>query len=84
MNPERPRPEALVLEALSQSESLTIEQLADTLTELSWSEIFLAIDSLSRRGDIILRRHGFSYELSPVRPDSRYAELHASPVSGRK
>jgi len=30
---------------------------------LSWSELFHAVDSLSRRGAIVLKRHGFDYEL---------------------
>ncbi|OQW30539.1 MAG: hypothetical protein A4E19_09525 [Nitrospira sp. SG-bin1] len=38
-----------------------MEELCDELPELSWSQVFLAIDVLSRRGDIHLRREAFIY-----------------------
>ncbi len=55
--------ESLVLDILRRSHSLTIEQMTVQLPELSWSTLFHAIDSLSRRGAIVLRRKGFEYEL---------------------
>jgi DNA-binding MarR family transcriptional regulator len=55
--------ERLVLDVLGRSDSLTIEQLTAQLPELSWSTLFQAIDSLSRKGTIVLRRKGFEYEL---------------------
>lgn len=55
--------ESLVLEMLTRADSLTIEQLTVQLPELSWSELFQAIDSLSRKGTILLQRKGFQYEL---------------------
>ena len=59
----RSRQEAMVLDVVRSAESLTIEQAITLLPELSWIELFHAVDSLSRRGAIILRRRGFEYEL---------------------
>lgn len=53
--------ELIVLERLQMERSFTVEELLDELPELSWSQVFLAIDLLSRRGDIELRREGFTY-----------------------
>ena len=55
--------EELVLSVLRASGPLTIEQATAKLPELSWNELFRAVDALSRRGAIILRRRGFEYEL---------------------
>jgi DNA-binding transcriptional regulator PaaX len=56
--------ESLVLGALESGGSLTIEEVIASLPELTWNEVFNAIDRLSRNGTITLRRHGFGYELS--------------------
>lgn len=53
--------ERIVLERFQMERSFTVEELLDELPELSWSQVFLAIDLLSRRGDIELRREGFTY-----------------------
>jgi hypothetical protein len=58
------RPEALVLDVLFMADILSMDELIQKLPELSWNELFLAVDRLSRRGAISLRRHGFDYELS--------------------
>jgi hypothetical protein len=34
------------------------------LPEMRWNQVFAAIDKLSRRGEIALRRRGFNYELA--------------------
>jgi hypothetical protein len=57
------QPETLVLDTLNQAGSLTIDQMTAQLPELSWSQLFETIDKLSRKGTIILQRHGFQYEL---------------------
>ena len=57
------RHEAMVLDVVRSAESLTIEQAITLLPELSWSELFNAVDTLSRQGAITLRRRGFEYEL---------------------
>ena len=55
--------ESLVLDVLHSADSLTMEQLIEKLPQSSWNELFHAVDALSRRGAIILRRRGFEYEL---------------------
>ncbi len=59
--------DALVLHVLRTGESLTIEQVINLLPELTWNEVFGAVDRLSRSGTITLRRRGFTYKLGLVR-----------------
>lgn len=54
---------ALVRDLLSVRRSLTLEQLVALLPELTWNQIFTTVDDLSRRGEILLFRRGFSYEV---------------------
>ena len=59
------------MDLLRASGKLTIEELVARLPQLSWSQLFLAVDVMSRAGDVILRREGFTYtletaKLSPV------------------
>ena len=63
MDPHRTHPESLVLAVLDKTDFLTIEQLAEKLPELTWSQLFKIVDDLSRREAIILRRQGFTYDL---------------------
>jgi hypothetical protein len=55
--------ERLVLRAVHDLGVLTMDQAVRTLPELSWNEIFQAVDALSRRGAICVRRCGFEYVL---------------------
>ena len=55
--------ETRVFEALQATCPLTIDELLIQLPELRWNEVFHAIDLLSRTGQIVLRRHGFEYEV---------------------
>jgi hypothetical protein len=48
--------EALVLEALRTGGPQTIEQLASDMKQISWSQVFLAVDRLSRSGAVRLSR----------------------------
>lgn len=64
MADHRSRSETVILDVLqSNREPLTMDEILALLPELKWSEVFLTIDSLSRRGDILIRRKGFDYEL---------------------
>ena len=54
---------SLVLEILRNGKVLTLEEVITRIPQLQWGEIFHAVDALSCRGDIVLRRHGFEYEL---------------------
>ena len=56
--------EALILEILASTGPQTMEQAIAKLPDLGWNELFYAVDNLSRRGEIILRRQGFEYELT--------------------
>ena len=51
--------EAMVLELLSHERSISLEAVVDLLPQMSWNQVFQCVDSLSRRGEIILLRHGF-------------------------
>ena len=55
--------ELLILELLRGRRSLTLEQVVALLPELSWNRVFKTVDELSRRGEIILLRRGFQYEV---------------------
>lgn len=43
-------------------------RVVERLPELSWSEVFHAVDTLSRQGVITFRRRGFEYELCGFGP----------------
>jgi hypothetical protein len=53
---ERPAVEQRILAALGAGDARTLEQLAAALPDVSWPQVFLAIDRLSRSGGVILRR----------------------------
>ena len=61
--PAYSNPETLVLSAVQSRRKLSLDQAVNALPQLSWSELFHSVDSLSRRGAIVLKRHGFDYEL---------------------
>lgn len=60
----RPEPEPVswvdqrLLAALRMRGAQTIEQLASLQPTVSWAQVFLAIDRLSRSGLVLLRRDG--------------------------
>ena len=57
------RADRLVLDVIRSSGTrLTFEEIIDRLPELSWNQVFLAVDALSRHGEIILSRRGFEYQ----------------------
>ncbi len=54
--------EVLILDVLQSSpQPLPIEEIVGRLPCLSWNQVFLAVDSLSRKGLINLKRRAFSY-----------------------
>lgn len=55
--------ETLLLQALRSEGSLTMEQVAARFPQLSWGELFLAVDRLSRSGELVIRRRGYDYDL---------------------
>ena len=77
--PDRgPLQEQLVLEALQYADVLTMEQMIGRLPELSWSELFHAVDSLNRQRVIILGRRGFDYEVE-TKASKRVARIGSNP-----
>jgi len=57
--------EVLILDVLQASpQPLPIEEIVGRLPCLSWNQVFLAVDSLSRKGLINLKRRAFSYIVS--------------------
>jgi len=57
------RADRLVLDVIqSRVVPLTFAEIIDKIPELSWNQVFLAVDALSRRGEIILSRRGFEYQ----------------------
>jgi len=61
-------PERLLLEHLRDGQRFTVEDILARIPQLSWAQIFFAMDMLSRRGDLELRRQGFSYTVRRVNP----------------
>jgi hypothetical protein len=56
--------QSMVLAALGSGDAVTVDQLMMRLPELTFSELFFALDALSRRGEVFMRRRGFEYEIS--------------------
>ena len=57
--------EVLILDVLQSSpQPLPMEEIVGRLPCLSWNQVFLAVDSLSRKGLINLKRRAFSYLVS--------------------
>lgn len=42
----------------------SLEELTHTLSDLSWSEVFLEVDRMSRSGQLILTRSGVGFMTS--------------------
>jgi len=55
--------EERILTLLSDGRTHTLEEVIQALPEVSWAQLFIAMDILSRRGDVELRRRGFTYTL---------------------
>ncbi len=56
-------PAQLILEELKRTGRCTVEEMLERVPQLTWGQLFLAMDVLSRRGDIELTREGFTYSL---------------------
>ncbi len=63
---ERVLSEQLVLDRLREDRRITVEEIGALVPELSWAQLFLAIDRLSRRGSVELRRQGCTYTVRSV------------------
>ena len=54
-----------VVEVLERSGPCSMDDLVRQLTEHGWSDVFAAVDQMSRDGRLVLRRvHGVGYQMS--------------------
>ena len=60
--------ESAIMDLLRASGKLTVEEIAVQMPDLSWSQLFLAVDVLSRTGKIVLWREGFTYTVEMAKP----------------
>jgi hypothetical protein len=58
------RSEDRVLKVLQINEALSLELITEQVPDLNWNDVFHAVDTLSRRGVLILQRKGFAYYVS--------------------
>lgn len=58
--------EQSILNMLRRYEVLMMEDLIIGRPDFSWAQLFLAIDRLSRKNMIALRRVGLSYQIGPM------------------
>jgi hypothetical protein len=72
-----------VLSMLQRYEVLMMEDLITGRPDFSWAQLFLAIDRLSRKNVIALRRIGLSYEIRPINQEwtLSHAHHHEEPVA---
>jgi hypothetical protein len=59
--------ESTIISLLDASDRLTIDEILERAPHLSWSQVFLAIDVLSRKGNVTLYRKGFEYSVETAR-----------------
>ena len=64
--PKQPSPiESVIFEELHRTGACTFEELVGALPDYSWSQVFLAVDQLSRDGMLRLKRQNqFDYLIS--------------------
>ena len=81
--------ETSILAIVHEREHISLEQLPSCLPDLTWNQVFLGVDALSRQGAISLRRRGCDYELRKRSPESttnradaigRSAPCHVLPI----
>jgi len=72
-----------VLNMLQRYEVLMIEDLITGRPDLSWAQLFLAVDRLSRKNVIALRRIGPSYQILSTNQEwiHNQAYHHEEPVA---
>ncbi|BCA53592.1 hypothetical protein W02_07320 [Nitrospira sp. KM1] len=54
-------PEDRILAVVQYDLWMPIEEVMEHIPDMSWTQLFLGVDILSRRGDVELRRKGFTY-----------------------
>jgi hypothetical protein len=78
--------EGAVLNMLRRYEVLMMEDLSSGLPDFSWSQLILAIDRLSRKNMIALRRVGLSYQIRPMNQEWTLGQgqQHVEPSAHRR
>jgi hypothetical protein len=74
----------LILETVSHSPGCHLDEVIHACPEFSWNQVFLEIDRLSRRGELLLKleRPGvYSLRLPDLFPPERFAPQSAPVVS---
>lgn len=57
--------EDMVIDILAHTGPCTMDDMVQALPAYNWSEVFSAVDDMSRDGRVVLRRHSiFAYQLS--------------------
>jgi hypothetical protein len=71
-----------ILNMLQRYEVLMMEDLITGRPDFSWAQLFFAIDRLSRKNVIVLRRIGLSYQICPTNQEwpLGQARHHEEPV----
>lgn len=57
------QPATRLLALVQERQCILLEELPACFPELTWNQVFLLVDELSRQALIRLRRRGFEYEL---------------------
>jgi hypothetical protein len=65
-----------VLNMLQRYEVLMMEDLITGRPDFSWAQLFLAIDRLSRKNVIALRRIGLSYQILSTNQEWMHDQAH--------
>jgi hypothetical protein len=61
MPPLHPATARLILETIENCPGISLEDLARACTQLTWNQLFSAVDVMSRSGMLHLSRKGFQY-----------------------
>lgn len=70
--------EDAVVEALENVGPCSLDDLVSQLPSHSWSDVFVAVDWMSRDGRVVLRRvPGSGYQVSRPSPKPAYQEVRA-------
>ena len=60
-DPSQPTAQEMIFGLLEDGRSYTVEELLKEVHHVSWAQVFLALDHLSRCGRIELRRKGVTF-----------------------
>jgi hypothetical protein len=75
--------EEVVIEALQRNGPCCLDELVRYLPNLSWGEVFVAVDQMSRDGRLLVRQLGYSYSSYEITLPPQLASPR-SPSHGEK